>query len=234
MKRIGNFNEYLKEEVEISGKYSFFNFLQIIGNHKYHFVFSDYYTGVYRYLYFFVTETLKDNEEFIEVFKYKTSLKLAHSVMEKLRQNKVSFFFGINKESILRYGVLDHQSKRSHVCGEFKVNDAFFNSAKNYTALSYVNRYLQDINIKKIGLMKQIKQELEKFYPDKKCKGVEIRGKNMVVATFDRHKFTADEISSNRPFRVLHEWVSNKSWRGGVHYFVNEAENELEFVIMVH
>lgn len=240
MKRIGNFRNYLKEDlelpnsIELSGKYSFFNFVQIVGNHDYHFVYSEYYTNLYKYLYYFVAETIKDNETFIEVFQYKSSLKMLHSVMVKLRQNKLSFFFGINKESILRYGILDHQSKRSHVCGEFKVNDKFFDSAKNYKALEFLIKYLKDINIRKISLIKQIKQEFEKFYPSKKSKKVQIVGKNMIISHFDRHKFTDEELSTNRPFRVLHEWISKKDWRGGVHYYVNETENELEFIIIVH
>jgi len=228
-----NYNEYLKENLELSGKNSFFNFLQIIGNHKYHFMYSQYYTDAYQYLYFFVTETLKNNDEFLDVFKYKTSLQSVNHVLSELRSNKVSFFFGI-KNGILRYGILDTLSKRSHVCGEFKVNDKYFNSIKKYKAISYVNKYLQNINIKNITLMRQIQKDLEKFYPSKKVKKVEIEGKNMVKAFIDRHKFTDDDIQTNRPFRILHEWVAQKDWRNKVHYYVDEKDSDLEFIIIVH
>lgn len=220
--------------IESAGKYSFPNFLQIVGNHKYHFVYSEFFTNLYRYLYFFVTETVKDNEEFLNVFKYKSSLKLTYSTLQKLSQNKLSFFFGINNQNILRYGFLDQQSRRSFVTGEFKVNDKYFGTLKNIPALEFCQRFLVDINIKHISLMRRIKLELKNFYPSKKSKLIELRGKDMVVAHFDRHKFTDEEISMNRPFRVLHEWVSSKEWRGGVHYYVDENENELEFIIIVH
>lgn len=229
-----NYNEYIKENLELSGKNSFFNFLQIIGNHDYHFTYSQHYTDIYKYLYFFVTGTLKNNDEFLEVFKYKTSLKSVNFILSKLKNNKVSFFLGINEDSILRYGILDNISKISHVCGEFKVNDKYFNSIKNYKSISYINKYLQDINIKNISLMRQIEEELKNFYVKKKVKKVEIEGRNTVKAYIDRHKFTDDDIQTNRPFRVFHEWVSQKYWKTKVHYYVDEKESELEFIIIIN
>ena len=83
--------------------------------------------------------------------------------------------------------------------------------------------------------MRDIKKDLEKFYPSKKVKNVEIEGKNQVIASIDRHKFTQDDLQTNRPFRVLHEWVANQDWRGKVHYYVNEDNADvLEFIIIVH
>ncbi len=228
-----NYKEYIKENLELSGKNSFFNFLQIIGNHNYHFIFSQHYTESYQYLYFFVTETLKNNSEFLDVFQYKTSLQSVNHVLGKLSSNKVAFFFGI-KDGILRYGVLDTVTKRSHVCGEFKVNDKYFASIKKYKAILYVNKYLQNVNIKNITLMRQIQKDLEKFYPSKKVKKVEIEGKNQVTAYIDKHKFTDEDMQTNRPFRVLHEWVASKDWRNKVHYYVDEEQDDLEFIIIVH
>jgi len=239
MKKIGKetlkkYKEYIKENLELSGKNSFFNLLQIIGNHGYHFIYSNYYTEIYQYLYFFITETIKDTDEFLDVFKYKISLKSSNYILNKLKNNKVSFFFGISKDSILRYGILDNTSKKSHVCGEFKVNDKYFNSIKKYKSISYVNKYLKNINIKNISLMRDIQKELETFYTSKKVKDVEIQGKNTIIAHIDRHKFTDDDIQTNRPFRVLHEWVLTKEWKNRVHYYVDETDTELNFTIIVN
>ena len=42
-----------------------------------------------------------------------------------------------------------------------------------------------------------------------------------------------DDIQTNRPFRVLHEWVSNKEWRNKVHYYIDEDdESYLKFIII--
>lgn len=229
-----NYNNYIKENLELSGKHAFFNLLQIIGNHGYHFTYSKYYTETYEYLYFFVSEMIKSNDEFLDVLKYKTSLKSSYFILGKLKSNKLSFFFGINKDSILKYGFLDNISKKSHVCGEFKVNDKYFNSVRNYKSMSYVNKFLQDINIKNITLIRQIQKELEDFYKNKKVKKVEVQGKNQVIASIDRHKFTDEDIQMNRPFRVLHEWISNKDWRSKVHYYVDEKENVLDFIVIVN
>jgi len=228
------YNEYIKESLELSGKNSFFNFLQIIGNHNYHFIYSKYYTDAYEYLYFFVTETVKDTQEFLDVFQYKTSLSSSNYILGKMKTNKVTFFFGVNQDSVLRYGVLDTETKKSHVVGEFKVNDKYFNSIMKYKALGFLNKYITNINIKNISLMRKVQKEMETFYKSKKIKNVEIKGKNMIVAHMDRHKFTDDDISTNRPFRVLHEWVSNKKWKNRVHYYVNETDTELEFIIIIN
>ncbi len=221
------------ENLELSGKHSFFNLLQIIGNHEYHFVYSKHYTESYQYLYFFVTESIKNVDEFLNVFQYKTSLKSINYILGKLKNNGVSFFFGINKDSVLRYGILDNSSKKSHVCGEFKINDKYFNSIKNYKAIGFINRYLQNMNIKNITLMRRIQEEIATFYKSKKIRKVDIEGKNTIKAYIDIHKFTTDDIQTNRPFRVLHEWVSKKDWKSKVHYYVNETESELEFIIIV-
>ena len=228
------YKSYIKEGLELSCKYSFFNYLQIVGNLDYHFIYSNYYMEVYKYLYFFITETLKDNNEFLNVFKYKTSLTSLYNILNKLQHNKVSFFFGINEDSILRYGILDNLSKKSYVCGEFKVNDKYFNSIKKYKSVSYINKYIQNINIKKITLIRQIQKEFDTFYKSKKIKKVEIEGKNIIKAHINRNKFTDDDIQTNRPFRVLHEWVLTKDWKTKVHYYVNETDNDLEFIIIVN
>ena len=227
-----NYKKYIKENFELSGKYSFFNLLQIIGNHDYHFMYSDYYTEQYYYLYFFLCEPIKNTEEFIEIFKYKTSLKSCHYILSRLKNSRVSFFFGINKDSILRYGFLDTKSKKSYVCGEFKVNDRYFNSIIKYKSMGFLNKYLQNINIKNITLMRQIQKELKDFYESKKVKKVVIEGKDTIKAYIDRHKFTDDDIQTNRPFRVLHEWVSTKEWKNKVHYYVDEQDKELIFIII--
>lgn len=228
------YKEYIKEELELSGKYSFFNLLQIIGNHDYHFMYSDYYTNLYHYLYFFLCEPIKSTEEFIEIFKYKTSLKSCNYILNKLKNSRVTFFFGINKESVLRYGLLDTKTKKSYVCGEFKVNDKYFNSVRKYKSMGFLNKYLENINIKNITLIRQIQNEFKDFYQSKKVKKVEIEGKNIVKAFIDRHKFTDDDIQSNRPFRVLHEWIETKDWKNRVHYYVDETEKYLIFIVIIN
>ena len=62
------------ENVELSGKHSFFMFLQIISNHDYHFILNDHYTKLYSYHFFFSTETIEKVDEYIEIFKFKHSL----------------------------------------------------------------------------------------------------------------------------------------------------------------
>ena len=66
-----------------------------------------------------------------------------------------------------------------------------------------------------------------------KVKEIEIDGRKNIVAHFSRDKFTDDDLSTNRPFRVLDAWVTTKPWKRRVHYYVEEKDTELEFIIIV-
>src|SRR5574344_1417112 len=97
----------INENVELSGKNSFLTFLQIISNHNYHFILNDFYTKIYQYQFYFSTETIKNVNEFIEIFKYKHSLAACYDILSKINDAKLSFFFGVKENSQLRYGFLD-------------------------------------------------------------------------------------------------------------------------------
>jgi hypothetical protein len=231
IKSFKNYNK-INESVELSGKYSFLNFLQVISNHDYHFILNDLYTKLYNYHMFFSTETIKDNNEFLEIFKYKNSLKYTYNTLQEIKGNKLSFFFGLKENILLRYGFVDLDTKRSYVVGEFNITNDYFKSISKYKAIKFINMTIQNLNVKNIALLSKIKSDFSKFYKDKKSRKIIIED-NKVINYFNRDNFTEDDLKMNRLFRFLNEWVSKKSWREKVEYNVIDDEDPIKFIIIL-
>lgn len=230
---ITNFKKYsLNESAELSGKHSFFMFLQIISNHDYHFILNSFYTRLYNYHFFFSTETIDKIDEYIEIFKFKHSLESSYEILKKIKSNKLAFFFGIKDNSLLRYGFLDLDTQRSYVVGEFRVTDGYFQSIVKYKALQSVNKIIQNLNVKSLSVLAKVKQDFEKFYSSKKNIKIRIVD-NKVINYFSRDQFTEDDISMNRLYRALDQWVSKKSWRNSVEFSVDDTVDPVEFIIIV-
>lgn len=230
---ITNFNKYkLNENFELSGKHSFFMFLQIISNHGFHFVLNDHYTKLYKYHFFFSTETIDKIDEYVEIFKYKQSLKAAYEILLKIRTNKLSFFFGVKDNSVLRYGFLDLDTQRSYVVGEFNISGNYFKSVVKYKALQTINKIIQNVNVKNLAILAKIKDDFQDFYSSKDNSKIRIVD-SRVINYFSRDQFTEEDFKMNRPYRVLDKWVSNKSWRNKVEINVDDTTDPLQFIIIV-
>jgi hypothetical protein len=230
---ITNFNKYkLNEGYELSGKHSFLTFLQIISNHDFHFILNDHYTNLYKYHFFFSTETIKDVEEFVEIFKYKHSLASTYEILLKIKTNKLAFFFGIKDSSLLRYGFVDLDSQRSYVVGEFTATGEYFRSIAKYKALQFINKVVQNVNVKSLSVLSKIKQDFTKFYTKKKSTKIRIID-NKIINYFDKRQFTEEELGMNRPYRVLDQWIAKRSWRNLVEYNVNDEIDPMEFIVIV-
>jgi len=230
---ITNFNKYkLNETYELSGKHSFLTFLQIVSNHDYHFILNDYFTKLYKYHFFFSTETIEKIEDYVEIFKYKHSLASSYEILLKIKSNKLAFFFGVKDNSLLRYGFLDLDTQRSYVVGEFNVSGEYFRSISKYKALQSINKILQNTDVKNLSTLSKIKQDFEKFYTSKENLKIRIID-NKVINYFDKSQFTDEDLNMNRPYRVLDSWVSKKSWRNKVEISVDDTKDPLEFIIMI-
>ena len=228
-----NFEQYkLNETYELSGKYSFLTFLQIISNHDYHFILNDHYTKLYNYHFFFSTETIKNIEDFVEIFKYKHSLASTYQILLDIKTNKLAFFFGIKDDSVLRYGFLDLDTQRSYVVGEFTVTGEYFRSIAKYKALQLINKILQNTNVKNLATLSKIKQDFENFYKFKKNIKIKII-ENKVINYFNRDQFTQEDFNMNRLYRIMDQWITKKSWRNKVEFSVDDTKDPIEFIILV-
>jgi hypothetical protein len=220
------------ESYDLSGKHSFLTFLQIISNHDFHFILNDFFTKSYKYHFFFSTETIKDIEEFVEIFKYKHSLASSYEILLKIKTNKLSFFFGIKDNSLLRYGFLDVDTKRSYIVGEFNISGGYFRSIAKYKCVQFINRIIQNVKVEKLSILSKIKQDLENFYTTKKSQKIKIED-NKVIKYFERSQFTNDDMAMNRLYRTFDKWISRKYWRKNVEYSVNDEGDPIEFIIIV-
>lgn len=222
----------INENVELSGKNSFLTFLQIISNHNYHFISNDFYTKIYQYQFYFSTETIKNVNEFIEIFKYKQSLAACYDILPKIEHAKLAFFFGIKENSQLRYGFLDLDTQRSYIVGEFQISGGYFKSISKYKCIQYINKIIQNIDVKNIPVLAKIKQDFTTFYNTKKSKKIEII-ENKVINYFDKQDFTEEDIKMNRPYRILDSWISKKSWRNKIEYNVDDTTDQIKFIIII-
>jgi hypothetical protein len=230
---ITRFNKYqLNESFELSGKHSFFTFLQIVSNHDYHFVLNEQYTKLYNYHFFFSTETISGVDDYVEIFKYKQSLKSTYDILLEIKTSNLAFFFGVKENSLLRYGFLDLDTQRSYVVGEFNVTGDYFRTISRYKALQSVNKILQNTDVKNLSLLSKIKNDFSKFYPSKKNSKIRIID-NKVINYFTKYQFTDEDFRLNRPYRVLDQWIAKKSWKDRVEFSVNEEVDPLEFIIIV-
>lgn len=231
---ITKFNKYNKinESVKLSGKYSFSMFLQVISNHDYHFINNEHYTSLYKYHFFFSTETIKDVDEFINIFKYKKSLSASYEILKNIRTNKISFFFGIKNDGLLRYGFVDLDSQRSYVTGEFKISNGYFKTIVKYKAMSYINKIIQNISIKSLPILSKVKKDIVNFYKDKNGQKIKIID-NKVIKYIDRNNFSEEDFSMNRLYRDLDKWVSKKEWKNDVEYNVDDTTDPIQIIIIV-
>lgn len=232
IRRISEVSESLNESTQLSGKHSFSTFLQIVSNHDYNFMTNEYYRNTYNYHFFFSTETINEIDKYIEIFKYKKSLESSYEVLQNIKGGKLSFFFGVKDNSLLRYGFLDLNSKRSYVVGEFRISGFYFRSIAKYKAVQFINKIIQNSNVKKLPVLSKIKQDFENFYKDKKSVKTEIV-ENKVIKSFDKSEFSDDDINMNRTYRALDEWISKKSWKNHVECSVDDTVEPIQFIIIV-
>ena len=230
---IKKYNTYIiNETAQLSGKHSFSTFLQIVSNHDYNFMTNEYYRNTYNYHFFFSTETINEIDKYIEIFKYKKSLESSYEVLQNIKGGKISFFFGVKDNSLLRYGFLDLDSKRSYVVGEFRISGFYFRSIAKYKAVQFINKVIQNSNVKKLPVLSKVKQDFGNFYKDKKSVKTEIID-NKVIKSFDKSEFSDDDINMNRPYRALDEWISKKSWKNQVECSVDDTVEPIQFIIIV-
>ena len=230
---ITRFKRYkLNESFELSGKHSFLTFLQIVSNHDFHFILNDHYTKLYNYHFFFSTETIKKVDEFVEIFKYKHSLSSCYQILLEIKSSKLGFFFGIKENNLLRYGFVDLDSQRSYVVGEFMVTGTYFQSIAKYKALQFINKVVQNTDVKHLSTLSKIKLDFQKFYKSKKSKKIEMTD-NKVINYFSKDQFNEEDLNMNRLYRVLDQWVSKRSWRNQVEFSVDDTTDPVQFIIIV-
>ena len=230
---ITNFNKYrLNEDFELSGKHSFQTFLQIVSNHDFHFISNEHFTKMYNYHFFFSTETIDKIEDYVEIFKYKHSLASCYQILQKIKSNKLAFFFGIKDSSLMRYGFLDLDSQRSYVVGEFRISGGYFKNIAKYKALQSINKIIQNVSVKNLSVLSKIKQDFTKFLKDKKSLKIKIVD-NKVINYFHKNEFTEEDINMNRPYRMLDKWISKRSWKNSVEFSVDDTTDPLQFIVIV-
>ena len=132
----------------------------------------------------------------------------------------------------MRYGFVDLDTQRSYVAGEFQISGGYFRTIAKYKALHSVNMILQNTDVKHLSTLSKIKQDFLNFYTSKKSLKIKIEN-NRVINYFDKNQFTEEDLSMNRPYRVLDQWITKKSWRNKVEFSVDDTTDQVQFIIIV-
>jgi len=236
MKKIGNFYDFLNENTELSGKYSFFNYLDVVDSLELNFFKNNYHRKLYEdYIYFFSTEVIKNNIEVLNKLKFKRSLSKSHQIIKELGHNKISFFFGIKTNKILRYGFIDNLSHKSYVTGQFSITTNYFKSLYKNKCVSLIISSLSTFSIDKYNKMEKIKEEFKSFYKNKESSKIDIDG-DKVINYINKKLFKQEDFNKNMPMQVFDEWISRKKWKKNItSYFVDEEDEKfLKFIIVVN
>ena len=92
-------NENVKQQVELAGKNAFNIFLGIVDEFENEFTKQNY-LNTSSYLYFFTTDKIKQTYEVINRLELKSSLQTAYLTLNSIRNERLSFYFGIKNSKL--------------------------------------------------------------------------------------------------------------------------------------
>jgi hypothetical protein len=124
------------------GKYGFKMFLYIICLLKNTFIKTKDYDNIKGMDYFFSTDNISNIFKLLDMVDKKRSLKKTRHVLNKIKDERLSFYFSINKLSV-EYGFLDEMKLNLYKCGEFKTTTAFLKSIDKYSCNKLIKKFLQ-------------------------------------------------------------------------------------------
>jgi hypothetical protein len=223
-----HFTEYIKENNELSGYNSFIILLKMIEDLDITFIkHNEDYLNSEKYVLFYKSYEIKDKQELLSKLEFRSSLKLTYDNLKSLKDKKVSFFIGIYNK-ILEYGFYNYTDKSFIKIGEFTFSKNILNNISKFHSFLNIKQDLTPINISKISLLNQVKNDIKaSFYKDKKS---EIEIKNFDVLTV---KFDINEIEYKKYQNILESYTNNKKWRDKIDAYFEIDNDDLIFYFKV-
>lgn len=206
-------------------------FLNLLDQMKFNFIKTNHYLNVGKYLYFFTTENIKDKEKLYDYFRDCLSIPVTCYTATKLKDNRISFYFGI-KGKELEYGFHDDMKREVYKTGLFEINDRYLRSLKSYKCLTLISGALKNSNIKNLNFLHEVKLHLKKWYDGKGS--VVILNEYMVRKSVDK-EFLKEEIKD--PVVMLRKyeiWCERFRWIDKVYYYIDtEDDDYVNFYIKI-
>ena len=225
----------IKESLETpelaSGKAAFKIFLKIINSNDNLFSTKNY-LNKGKYLYFFYTDSIQNNEDIIDELEVRTSLETAYKTIYKLKDKRLSFFFAID-EFKLFYGFYDDTTHLIYKIGKYNVHDTDLRNLPDLDCLKKVNDVLiPDVDIKKRRFLNEIKEDFKKLFPKTNSK-IEVTSSTVVKKEVELNKFKEGDQDYDAMSVTLDRFAENFDWYDKVHTYIEIDEQNVIFYIKV-
>jgi hypothetical protein len=225
--------QYIKENngPKLDGKYGFFMFLKLIDDMKMNFIKSTHFLNTGKYQYFFTTEHIRSKDTFLGYFTDSLSLKTTCETAEQIKDNRMSFYFGI-KNNNLEYGFQNDMTREIYKTGLFKVDTRYVRSLKSYKCLVLIEGILKNSNLTNLNLLQEIKSHLKGWYEGKGI--ILILNENIIKKTIDKEELTEELKDVNGLLRKYEKWCEKFKWINKVFYYIDgEDDDNVTFYIKI-
>jgi len=222
--------DFINENIELSGKFAFEIFLDIISDFDLLFIKQDY-LNTADYSYFFTTERMKTVREIIDVLQRKKSLKTAYLTLGKIQDMRLSFFFGV-KGYTLFYGYYNEDNRYVYKVGKFRVTPKDLRNFAKLKCFRTIRSILSNNNLKNLKYLQVVKVDFHTLFdgvePD-----VEIVDEYIVKNTYPIDVLKEEDRVENKLALYLQQWSRNFSWTDKNWYYVRLTEKYVHFYIKI-
>jgi hypothetical protein len=210
LKRFENFEKTKQAEEQWAGQQAFRIFLQLVNQQDLEFIKKGYLnTG--NYYYFFFTAPIPQKEKLLTELELKRSLKKGYQTLQKIQNQKLSFFWGI-KGKWLEYGFLANQTEIVYKIGRFMVDKSYLKNMPRFKCMWSVRDRLKEANLTNMKILHQIRQDLSDFWPSVETARIKILDEQRIKKDFPIENFKPADVQENllslaaRKFAQKHKW----------------------------
>ena len=216
IKTFEEFTLLLESKKSKSGKNSFNIFLDCIDKSENIFNSSNHLnTG--DFYYFFLTDTFNNDAKLRNIFENKTSIPKAFPILEKLKKERISFYFGIDKDSF-EYGIFDNDNEELYSIGDFKFDNTTEVVFKN-KCLSPIKNKLNKINTENAKILKEIKNMYSGFIKDVKITPI-IKDENTLTWEYNKNTFRDEDNNEDKLNIFINSWIYKNNLNKKISGFV--------------
>jgi len=224
-----DFLTYIKENqnTPVDGRYGFYMFLYSLDELKFTFIKTGDYLNTGNFLYFFRTEIIRTSIDVLDNFEFKDSNKYTFRTYNKLKDERLSFYFGV-RNGILEYGFYNDMKDVIYKTGQFEIKDQELRSIKSYKCLVLINGVLQLTNTRTLKILHEVKNDLKNLFPEVNSKGVTILTTQRLRKTFQK-----DQIKEEKLDKYFSDWCNKFPWGKKVESYIDDSEDIVSFYIKI-
>jgi hypothetical protein len=184
---------------------------------------TSHYLNTGKYQYFFTTEHVRKNEDFIGFFRDSMSIRTTCETAHDLKDKRISFYIGI-KHNNLEYGFQDDMTREIYTTGKFKVNTKYIRSLKSYKCLTLIEGILKNSNLYSLNILQEVKQSFKELF---KGKGdILILNENIIRKSIDKEDLKKELEDVNGLLRSYERWCEKFKWFNKVYYYIDGDDGD--------